>query len=185
MSPKGPKFLTYDTDLRPDTVADEGAKFFRADNGTSRVNPKTSKVYDIPPWIDPPPGYEPFMNNGTINCPAQDATDHTIFSFTVPPEWDGIVTMIANAWNGTPFTPFSGSAVWRVLHDGIPFKGYDNIQWSYGTVSSSGILPMDLSAHGIIVRSGQVISMVFQNVTLTAGATQVFGLLGGYFWPLQ
>lgn len=176
--------LAYDTDVQPDQLADESVKYFRADDGGSRADPKRPHVYNIPPWIDPPPSYEPFLNNGFINTPAVDATDHTIFSFTVPNNWDGIINLIANAYNGTNFTPFANNGVWRVLRDGVPFKGLDNIQWFFGTVSASNMLPMDLVPHGIIVRSGQTISMVFQNLTLTPTTTQVFGFLGGYFWPI-
>jgi hypothetical protein len=178
--------LLYDTDLSPEQLADEGAKYLRADDGPSRVNPKTARIYTVPPWIDAPPGYEPFFFSGKINpTPNADGNDHTIFSFTVPPEWDGVINWIANAWNGNGFVPFSGSFIWRILRDGVPFKGLDSIDWQYGTTASTGVLPVDLTGKGIIIRSGQAISMVGQNISLVPAGTQIWGLLAGYFWPLQ
>ena len=98
-----------------------------------------------------------------------------------PPDQDEAIPPI-NDLENAPDTPLE-----------IPPAGWKNTYKRAGkkfsldrcTMAAGSLVPFDLTVHGLVVRSGQTISMTVQNVNLTPTGTQVFGFLGGYYWPLQ
>lgn len=177
--------LTYSTDFVPDQAADEAVRYFQVPPQAAGINGQVSPGA-FPNFGTPPPGAQTFLFPGAINLPASPSADTTIFSFKVPPNWDGFINQIANGFNGNGFLPGSGSLVWRVLQNGQAVKNFDNIQVALGIYSpQGGVNPFPLAAPGIPIYSDDVIALVVNNVSLVTGVSQVYGLLGGYVFPRQ
>lgn len=130
------------------------------------------------PWTAAPDGYQPFDNAGVAAMPAL-AANATIVTFLVPLGMDGVITRLGNDFVGIGFQDGVGDIVWRITRDGVAVQGYDSISVRLGTISA----PRHLSP-GIRIYSGQVVTMIVNNVTnVLAGS--ILGTLGGYFYPTR
>lgn len=136
-----------------------------------------------PPWVTMPDGGFPFSSNGTINLPAAGTGFTDVigplgqYVMQVPNGNDGVIKLITCFYNGQGFTSGSGQLVWRILLDGQAVRNYDNI------LVQLGVAPFPGTTEGIRVYSGQSIQLQVNNVSLVAGGTQIFGFLGGWYYP--
>ena len=179
-----PSAAGYSTDLDPNQLADEASQYLQSYGGQTGIDQSSPSGTTVPPWVQPPPGYQPFLFPGVISLPAIDGNDHTILSFQVQPNWAGVIKLIANAWNGPGFIPGSGTLIWRITQNGAAMKNFDAIQVQFGIYSAQGgVQPLSLGEFGIPIYSGDTIALVINNVSQMGATTQVYGLLGGYTYP--
>lgn len=166
----------YSTDVNPNDLFSEAAAYFQ-------VSPDTI----TPPALSPPliTSKQSFLYPGVVPLPTAPSADTLILKFNVPSNWDGFITQIANGFNGPGFIPGDGSLIWRVLQNGQAVKNYDSIQVALGIYSASGggVQPFILAPPGIPIYADDVIQMVINNVSRNAATSQIYGLLGGYFFP--
>lgn len=136
-----------------------------------------------PPWVTMPDGGFPFSSNGTIALPAVGSGFTDIigpngqYVMQVPNGSDGVIKLITCFFNGQGFISGSGSLIWRILLDGQAVRNYDNI------LVQLGVAPFPGTTEGIRVKSGQTVQLQVSNVSEVAGGTQVFGFLGGWYYP--
>lgn len=168
---------TYSTDLNPNDLFQEAVAFFQG--GSAPVVPAAG------PGPLQKTAKQSFLYPGVINLPVAPSADTPVLKFTVPSNWDGYITLIANAFNGPGFIPGDGSIIWRILQNGQAVKNYDNIQVALGIYSSQGggVQPFPLADPGIPIFADDTIQMVVNNVSRVAAMSQIYGLLGGYFFP--
>lgn len=136
-----------------------------------------------PPWVSMPDGGFPFSANGTVNLPVAGTgfTDvigpNGQYVMQVPNGNDGVITLITCFYNGPGFNSGSGQLVWRILLDGQAVRNYDNI------LVQLGVAPFPGTTEGIRITSGQSVQLQVNNISLVAGGTQIFGFLGGWYYP--
>ncbi len=134
-----------------------------------------------PPWVQPPPGFQPFDPAAVVATPAIGNTS-TVLTLSVPQGMDGVIKRISHQVLGPGFTDGSGALVWSILIDGVPVKNYAAMTvqlGSIGTTTGAGPRPID----GILAKSGQVITYQVKNVGYAAVGTNQFASVGGYFYP--
>lgn len=140
-----------------------------------------------PPWVNMPDGGFPFSSNGTIPTPAPTGGPPFVWSdvigpagqyvMQVPNGYDGVIRLITCFYNGGGFISGSGALIWRILLDGQAVRNYDNILVQLGVAPFPGV------TEGIRVKSNQSIQLQVTNVSLPGAGTQIFGFLGGWYYP--
>ena len=171
--PGVPGNFVYSTDIDPNAEYQEAVDFFERPIPPEPAGPANQRT-----------SYQTFLNPGVIPLPAIGAPDSVIVSFKVPSQWDGWITQVANSFNGPGFVPGSGDIVWRILQNGQAVRDFDNITVLLGIYSpGGGVAPLRLEDPGIPIYSDDTIQLVVSNVNTIAGASQVYGFLGGKRFP--
>lgn len=176
--------------LPPSSLLQDGADaeaFFKNWGGKSLAAPN-APVYDsgIPPWVQPPPGSQPFMPVGVLATPAANGADALIQSFTVPIGWNGVINAIAQVFGGPGSILGTGFLTWRLFKSGQPIRNFEAVTVPYGYLTNNqSVVPLTLPA-GIEVFGGDVISHYVANAvgsTLPVGSSYIVSMISGYFWP--
>jgi hypothetical protein len=114
----------------------------------------------------------------TITLPAVSAGVFTdVLNFRVDPGKNGILKFIANQFVGGGFTDGSGSLIWRVLHDGKPVTGLENIIVSLGTNQ----LPSEIAPVRIL--ANRLVQLQVTNVSIVPSGQIIEGGLRGWLYP--
>jgi hypothetical protein len=166
--------------LSPVSPAPTNAQFAAAAEQTGITQPSVTVQRD--PWLDLPSAGEPyiFMNAGSVLVPAIGATV-VVVTYQVPRRRNGNIEWIANQFIGGQGVEGTGVISWRLLLDGIPAKGYDNIPATIGTMSN----PADLRESPIRIFENQIVSLVLVNIAFVPNQQVLLGMLRGKFWPLE
>lgn len=145
---------------------------------------------ESPRVIGPPSGTIPFNHDKAIPLPAPATGEVTLFSFSVPLGYDGIVTGQSNGYiNGGAgnFIEGSGDIAWRIPINNFGTRRYlkdcGNILVSLGMVNLYQTIP-----GGLRVYSGNAISYVVTCPNTSgslppAGTGLIFAAIHGYFFP--
>ncbi len=159
-----------------------------AEGGTIADAIRDAQIGDKPfavrrqPWLDLPSAGEPyiFMNGATVLVPAIGFIA-LVVTFQVPRRRNGNIEWVANQFIGGQGVEGTGVIQWRILLDGIPAKGYNNIPATIGTMSG----PADLRESPIRIFENQIVDLVLFNVSFNPNQQVLLGLLRGKFWPLE
>ena len=146
---------------------------------TGPVGPVPSIVLALPSWIFPSVNSVAFDAAGDIGIPAI-AAEATIFSFTVPRGFNGVIKEIGNVFIGGGFNDGSGNIVWRVLQNNQAMRGKENLINSLGTVQA----PSRIGGGGFLrILENDIISMTVLNVAIVVSGQIIAGRLSGWFYP--
>jgi hypothetical protein len=150
-----------------------------APNNVGQVTNVPTIVLALPNWIFPSMNSVAFDNAGDIGLPAIGA-EATIFTFTVPKGFNGVMKEIANAFIGGGFTDGSGAIVWRILQNNQAMRGKENLQNSLGSVA----IPSRIGGGGFLrILENDIIAMTVLNVSIPPAGQIVAGRLSGWFYP--
>jgi hypothetical protein len=137
-------------------------------------------LWKVMPYYYPPPDAQDFDEQGSIVLPAADGNFHTVLSFQIPKGRNGIVRAYANALAGGLFTDGSGALVFRIVHDGKPFKNRSNILFSLGLISNPVYLGL-----GLRLIENQIIQFQVKNTSLVPGGANVVARMLGWHYPKE
>jgi hypothetical protein len=129
-----------------------------------------------PPWILPPANWVSFDPAAYVAIPAV-GNQAIIVDFRPPDGMHGIIQRIANVYVGGGFQEGQGNINWQILLEGAPFRGYDNIVASMGSVAQPSVIS------GIPIKEGQRVQLVTNNIAIVVAGQLVGGRLSGYFYP--
>jgi hypothetical protein len=132
---------------------------------------------NLPPWIYPPPQFDPVDQIGYVSLPAIGATT-TVVSYTVSQGKNGIILAYANNFIGGDFVEGSGGVVWQILRNGVPIKFYERILASLGTPQSPTRHPS-----GFRLFENDIIKIVITNVSIPFSGQLIGGRLSGWQYP--
>lgn len=132
----------------------------------------------VPPWMVPPPGFEPFDYTNNIIIGVVGITT-TILNFVVDNGWDGVIKRFYHNYLGTAFLEGSGDLVWSILADGRPIKNFGAITTSMGNAATPRL------TDGIRIYAGQTITYTCNHAANVVLTDQVVASLAGYFYPRQ
>jgi len=152
------------------------------DRRTIEVAAPGAPPISVPPWIDLPPGGQPYtkMNTASVVIPAI-ASEVSVVNFMVPAGRHGVIHKISNVLIGGGWTEGTGDLVWRLEVDGLPVPGFNSVIASLGSLSN----PADFGKDPIRIREGQFINLVLRNVAVAASGQQLIGMIRGYFYPIS
>jgi hypothetical protein len=139
----------------------------------------TGISYGMPPWIYPPPEFEPIDLVNYINLPAIGASA-AIISIQIPTGHNGIITNIANNFVGAGWTEGTGTVTWQIARDNAAVDGYDLILASLGSPSNPVRHPS-----GFRVFENQVVTLFVNNVNVTVAGQLSGGRLMGWYYPKE
>jgi hypothetical protein len=139
----------------------------------------SAAVTALPPWDFAPVNSIAFDAAGDITIPAI-GVESTIFTFTVPRGFNGVIKTIANVFIGGGFNDGSGAIVWRILQNNQAVRGKENIINSLGTVQQ----PSAVGGGGFIrILENDIIAMTVLNVSIVVAGQVIAGRLSGWFYP--
>jgi hypothetical protein len=145
--------------------------------GQQQVVP--SAVLALPNWIFPSLNSVAFDNAGDITIPAI-GIESTIFSFTVPRGFNGVMKTIGNVFIGGGFNDGSGAIVWRILQNTQAIRGKEQMLNSLGSVAQ----PSLIGGGGFIrILENDLIAMTVLNVSVAPAGQVIAGRLSGWFYP--
>jgi len=128
------------------------------------------------PWLDEPPGAQPFDPQESISLPAA-AGDTVVLTMLVPAGYDGVINEMSCNFTGGGFTQGSGDIIWSLRVDGKPYPNFGIITNEKGT-------PLQGRKIGRIrVYSGQRVQWLVNHVANLALNGNVICSLTGYFYP--
>jgi hypothetical protein len=137
-----------------------------------------------------PGGSLAFNPSGQVVLPTAASGDNTIFQFTVPVGYDGIILGQFHGYYRRPFAGIlppafiegSGDIVWRISANGRFLRDCGNMLVSLGTIQSQSPV-----AGGLQLRSQDLVKYVVNapntSGTLAPGQGSIVAGLHGYFWP--
>lgn len=142
--------------------------------------------YHPQPWVEMPPGGEPFDVIRDIATPDSNDTETVVLSYQIPFGFDGVILGIGNLFSGGTFEEGSGDLVWRIRvgqpgTSGRPVRNYSNIRTSMGGFSA----PRDVFG-GILVHSEDYITYTVTHASgspIVPGGTVVICNVAGFYWP--
>ncbi len=132
----------------------------------------------LPPHLYQPTTGLPFNPTTYVAIPAIAATA-TIIDFRVPNGYQGVINQMGNNFVGGGFTDGSGSVVWQLLLDGVPYPNFENIIASLGNPANPSLIG------AIQLRERQRVQLVVKNVSIVVAGQLIGGRLSGYFYPLD
>lgn len=145
--------------------------------------PSEGPLIITPPWVTPPPGFQPFDFQGILATPAVGSGDQTVLSFIVPRGYNGVIRRISHNYTGDSYPEGSGGLVWRILADGRAVKNYGAMLFSFGNLVTPR--PTD----GILVYENQLVAYTVSVVNaggfIPAASTFIICTAAGWIWPKQ
>lgn len=138
------------------------------------------------PWVEMPPGGEPFDVVQSIATPAANGAENVVLQYPIPLGFDGVILGIANYFVGTGFTEGSGDLVWRIRRglpgtQGAPIRNYQDIRTTMG----SPVSPREVFG-GILVTSGDFLTYTVTHAAgspIVPGGNRVVCNIAGFYWP--
>jgi hypothetical protein len=154
------------------------------------VGPFRRRLLDVgnwgEPWLRMPADgvrFPPFV--GSIAMPAFDGLDHLVLTFTVPPNYDGVIVGMTQLYTGTGFVEGSGDITWRLMVNQRFPKTLGVMTTSMGSLQQ----PTTSAPGGVRIQSRQVIQY-FVNLLPAAAArldagARIVCTVSGWFYPQQ
>jgi hypothetical protein len=138
------------------------------------------------PWIEMPPGGEPFDEFASIVTPNANGTETLVLTFTIPYAYDGIVLGVFNGFTGPGFVEGSGNLIWRIRLGqasllGKPVRNYNNIRVTLGSLAQARSVQ-----GGILVQSGQIVQYSVTHAIgspIVPAGTRIICNITGFYWP--
>ena len=84
-----------------------------------------------------------------------------------------------NNFLGGGFVDGSGSIVWQLLIDGVPYPNFEAIIASLGNPANPSLIG------AVQLRERQRVQLVVKNVSVVTAGQLIGGRLSGYFYPLD
>lgn len=132
----------------------------------------------VPPWVEPPPNYQPIDEQSLIAVPAAPSVDTEVVVVVIPVGSDGTINTYSCNYIGGGFVDGSGDLIWRITIDGQPIRNFSNIKTERGSPSQPRTIP-----GGIRVYSGQRVAVVVNHASNGALTENVSANLGGWTYP--
>jgi hypothetical protein len=143
---------------------------------TSQQNSAFVNTYK-PPWVDPPPQFDPVDVIDYVALPAIGDSE-IIVSYQVSKGRNGIIHSYANNFVGGSFQEGGGQIYWQYLRNGNPIKFYNMILASLGSVAQPTRHPS-----GFRIFENDLIQIKIFNVSLAIGGGLSGGRLLGWQYP--
>jgi hypothetical protein len=135
-------------------------------------------IRKLPPWLWPTASSVNLIKVNAITIPAVTVGVFTdIVNFRVDPGKNGILKWFANQYVGGGFTDGSGSLIWRLLHDGQPVTGFENIIVSLGTNQ----IPREIAPVRLL--AGRLVQLQVTNVSIVPAGQIIEGGISGWLYP--
>jgi hypothetical protein len=132
----------------------------------------------LPPHLYQPTTGLPFNPTTYVAIPAIGAVA-TIIDFRVPNGYQGVINQMGNNFVGGGFVDGSGSIVWQLLIDGVPYPNFENIIASLGNPANPSLIG------AVQLRERQRVQLVVKNVSIVVAGQLIGARLSGYFYPLD
>lgn len=138
------------------------------------------------PWIEMPPGGEPFDEFNSIVTPNANGVETVVLNFEVPYAYDGIILGVFNGFTGPGFVEGSGNLIWRIRLgqanlQGKPVRNYSNIRVTLGSLAQARSVQ-----GGIVVQSGQTVQYTVTHAIgspIIPAGTRIICNITGFYWP--
>lgn len=138
------------------------------------------------PWIEMPPGGEPFDEFASIVTPNANGVEILVLSFDIPFAYDGIILGVFNGFTGPGFVEGSGNLIWRIRVgqanlQGKPVRNYNNIRNTLGSLAQARSVQ-----GGILVQSGQIVQYTVTHAIgspIVPAGTRIICNIAGFYWP--
>lgn len=128
------------------------------------------------PWVEPSEGNLPIDQPGQVAV-GGIGTISTVLSYTVPLSSDGVIKYYMIDYSG-PWNQGSGDLIFRLLVDGSPLPGFNNIRFKAGAVNN----PVPLGG-GLRVYSGQTISITVEHAANLGLTEYALARFVGWTYP--
>lgn len=135
-------------------------------------------IEKFPPWIYPPPEFEPVDQVGYVVIPAVAAPATVVVSYRVPVNRNGVILVYGNNYVGGGFEEGTGNLYWQIRRNQQPLKGYQQILASLGSPSAPTRHPS-----GFRIFENDIIDIAVVNVTIVPGGQEIGGRLAGWVYP--
>ena len=132
----------------------------------------------VPPWVEPPPNYQPVDEVGIATVPVAPSADTEVVFVVIPVGSDGTINTYSCNYLGGGFVDGSGDLIWRITIDGQPVRNFSNIKTERGSSAQPRVIP-----GGLRVYSGQRVALVVNHPSNAALTEQTSGNLGGWTYP--
>lgn len=153
-----------------------------------RIPELGAPVYDSPPWITMPSQGEKFeqmfgqpLTAFQTGGGAFTGLDVVIGQFVVPNGYDGAINRVVFRFEGTGYTDFSGSIIWRVLVNNRYCRNLGNVINTFGDLATAFSVP---GSDNIRLVSQQTVTLL-ANIPLGSpvGGGPVIAGAFGWFYP--
>lgn len=128
------------------------------------------------PWLWQPSAGLPFNPTNYVALPAI-AAQAVIVEFRVPEGHNGVINQMGNNFVGGGFVDGSGTVVWRLLVDGVPYPNFGTIIASLGNPAAPSFVG------SVRIYEKQLVQLVATNVAIVVAGQLVGGRLSGWFFP--
>lgn len=132
----------------------------------------------LPPHLYQPTTGLPFNPTNFVTIPAIGAVA-IIVDFFVPNGYQAVINQMGNNFVGGGFVDGSGSVVWQLLIDGVPYPNFENIIASLGNPAAPSLIG------AVQLRERQHVQLVVNNVSVVVAGQKIGGRVSGYFYPLD
>lgn len=143
---------------------------------TTQQNSAFSTSY-YPPWIQPPPQFDPVDEISYVTIPAIGQSE-IVLSYRVSRGRNGVIKSYANNYIGDGFQEGSGNLYWQYLRNGNPIKFYERVLASLGRVESPTEHPS-----GFRVFDNDLIQILVFNVSIDPAGQLIGGRILGWQYP--
>jgi len=147
-----------------------------ANQQTPQANSAYTNNYQ-PPWIEPPPQFDPVDKISYVTIPAMGGSA-IVLSYRVARGRNGVIQSYANNYVGDGFQEGSGNLYWQFLRNGNPIKFYERILASLGRVESPTRHPS-----GFRVFDNDLIELAVFNVSINPSGQLIGGRILGWQYP--
>ncbi len=136
----------------------------------------SAPTYVKRPWIDEPPGAQPFDLQNGIPIPAVGG-HATVLRLTVFEGSDGVIKYISNNVAQCGFTQFSGDLIWGILINGRAVQSFANILNEKGTIE----IPRPISP--LRIYSRDIVEYVIFHQANAGIVGETICCFNGYLYP--
>lgn len=147
-----------------------------ANQQTGQQNAAYANNYQ-PPWIEPPPQFDPVDVISYVTIPAIGDSE-IVLSYRVTRGRDGVIISYANNYIGDGFQEGSGNLYWQYLRNGNPIKFYEKVLASLGRVESPTRHPS-----GFRIFDNDLIQIKVFNVSIDPAGQLIGGRILGWQYP--
>jgi hypothetical protein len=147
-----------------------------ANMDTSLQNSAAANSY-YPPWIQPPPQFDPVDKISYVTIPAIGLSE-IVLEYRVSRGRNGVIKSYANNYIGDGFQEGSGNLYWQYLRNGNPIKFYERVLASLGRVESPTEHPS-----GFRVFDNDLIQILVFNVSIDPAGQLIGGRILGWQYP--
>jgi hypothetical protein len=140
------------------------------------ANVQINRVY-WPPWIFPPPEFQPIDVDSYVPLPPIGTTV-VVTQYTVQKMSNGVIKAYANNFVGGGFEEGSGDVIWQILRNGVPIKGYNDIVASLANPASPFHHPS-----GFRIFENDIIQLTVTNEAVVVAGQLIGGRLAGWQYP--